>query len=78
MTDYVAVCEGATSAPTVGAGTFEASCASASGTVVYVPETAWGLPELTLEDGGLIAAAVLALWALAWAYRVIARMIEDS
>lgn len=78
MTDYVAVCEGATSAPVVGAGTFEASCTAAGGTVTYVPESAWGLPELTLADAGLIAVAVLSLWALAWSFRQLGRMIEDS
>lgn len=37
-----------------------------------------GFPELTVEGGASIAAAVLALWACAWAFRVIARQLWES
>jgi len=36
------------------------------------------LPDLTLEEGGLIATAIFGLWACAFAFRVIKRQLEES
>jgi len=37
-----------------------------------------GLPELTLEGGALIAGAIAALWATAWAFRVIRNQLKED
>jgi len=34
--------------------------------------------ELSVEDGGLIEGAVLAVWALAWGFRAIVRTIKET
>jgi hypothetical protein len=36
------------------------------------------LPDLTLEQGGLIATAIIALWSLGFIFRAIRKMIEES
>jgi hypothetical protein len=36
------------------------------------------LPELSLEDGGLIAAAIAGIWALGLCLRLIRKQLEDS
>ena len=76
MSDYQAVCIGATSEP-VWVSDLATDCADAGGSVGFSSYTTWGLPELTLEDGALIAGAILALWATSWFFRLFARMIED-
>ncbi len=75
MTDYVAVCEGATSAP-VYAGSVAADCATAGGAVVYVPESAWGLPDLTLEGGAQLAVAIISLLVIGFFFRAFRRVLE--
>jgi len=67
----------APSSPIVNTGDLVADCAAASGTVGWVESTG-GLPELSLADGGAIAGAMLALWAVAWAIRAIKKQLEDS
>lgn len=76
MSDYLAVCSGATSEP-VWISDFATDCATAGGTVVFSGYTTWGLPELTLDDGALIAGAILALWATAYFFRLFGRMIQE-
>jgi len=71
-----ALCTG-TTAPVVNTGDLVADCATAGGVTEWV-ELAGGLPELSLADGGLVAGAMLALWAVAWAIRAIKKQIEDS
>lgn len=75
MTDYVPVCEGATSAP-VYSGSVAADCATAGGAVVYVPESAWGLPDLTLEDGADLAVAVIGLLVIGFFFRAFKKALE--
>lgn len=77
MTDYVSVCVNATSVP-VYTGDVAADCATAGGTLQLVPQTAWGLPELTLAEGGAIAGAILLLWSAAWCLRQIANQVKES
>jgi len=74
--DYVLTCEGATSAPVIS-GTVVDACTTAAGAVAWV-EPASAIPELTLAGAGTIAAAILLLWASAWAFRVLRKMIEES
>jgi len=63
--------------PIVNTGDPEADCVTAGGAWAWV-ESTLGLPELTLSDGGAIAGAMLALWAVAWAIRAIKKQLEDS
>lgn len=77
MADYVVVCVGASAAP-VSTGDVSADCALAGGVLDQVPQTAWGLPELTLAEGGAIAGAILALWAVAYCIRQIANQVKES
>jgi len=67
----------APSSPIVNTGDLATDCTDAGGTVGWV-ESTLGLPELTLADGGAIAGAMLALWAVAWAIRAIKKQLEDS
>jgi len=71
-----ALCTGTTTA-IVNTGDLAADCSLAGGVMEWV-ELTGGLPELTLEDGGAIAGAMLALWAVAWAFRAIKKQIEES
>jgi hypothetical protein len=73
---YVVECVGATSLP-VTAVDLATDCATAGGTVAFV-EVSSALPELTLEEGGAIAGAILGLWAFAFCLRAIRNMIEES
>ena len=73
---YGVECIGATSVP-VASSDLAASCASAGGTLQFV-ESASILPELTLADGGLIAGAIIALWALGFCLREIQKMVKES
>lgn len=73
---YLLTCEGATSAPVI-TGTVVDACTAAGGVVDWV-ENASFLPELSLADGGLIAGAIIALWALAWTFRQFKRQISES
>lgn len=77
MSDYVSVCVAPTAVP-VNTGDPAADCVAAGGTSQLVPQTAWGLPELTLAEGGAIAGAILALWAAAWCIRQIANQVKES
>jgi len=74
--DYVLTCEGATSAPGVP-GSVVDTCTAAGGAVVW-SEPASAIPELTLDGAALIGGAILALWATAYAFRVIARQIRED
>ena len=74
--EYELICEAATSAPVI-TGAVTDACTSAGGTVAWV-ETSAVLPTLTIEEGGLIAVAILALWAVAWAIRQFSSQIEES
>jgi len=76
MASYDLVCEGATSVPVI-TGTLVDACTDAGGVLAYV-EVGSILPALTLAEGGAIATALIALWALAWAFRVLQRQIEES
>lgn len=69
-------CIGSTSA-ILNTGDLATDCATAGGSMGWVESTG-GLPELSLADGGLIAGAMLALWAVAWAFRVLAKQIQES
>jgi len=69
-------CIGSTSA-IANTGDLAADCATAGGSMGWV-ESVGGLPELSLTDGGLIAGAMLALWAVAWSFRVLKKQIEES
>jgi len=71
-----ALCTASTTA-IVNTGDLSADCATAGGVVEWV-ELTGGLPELSLADGGLIAGAMLALWAVAWSFRVLKKQIEES
>jgi hypothetical protein len=73
---YVMTCEGATSVPGDPATVVD-TCTAAGGVVSWV-EQGSALPELDLAGGALIGGAVLALWAAAWAFRVIARQLWSS
>jgi hypothetical protein len=69
-------CEGATSSPVITGDVVDA-CTTAGGTVSWV-ESAGFLPDLSLEDGGAIALAILGLWALGFCLRAIRKQLEDS
>ena len=73
---YQLTCEGATSVPEI-TGTAVDACTTAGGVVDWV-ENASFLPELSLEDGGLIAGAVIALWALAWTFRQLMKQLRED
>jgi len=75
---YQLVCEGATSVPVIGSGTVVDACTAAGGVVAWVEQGAGLLPDLTLEEGGQIATAILLLWATAFAFRVIKRQLQES
>lgn len=75
MADYFAVCEAAASAP-VDTGAPATDCTTAGGTYSYIEVTAWGLPELTLEDGGRIAVAIIALLVVGFAIRACRKALE--
>lgn len=74
---YELACEGATSVPVIGTGTVVDACTAVSGTVAW-RESTGALPELSLADGGLIAGAILALWATGYAIRAIRKQLEES
>jgi hypothetical protein len=73
---YQLTCQGATGVPEI-TGTAVDACTTAGGTVAWI-ENASFLPELSLADGGLIAGSIIALWALAWAFRQLAKQINGS
>jgi len=73
---YELICEGATSVPEI-TGTAVDACTTAGGVVDWV-EAASFLPDLSLEDGGLIAGAILALWTVGWVFRVLKRQIAEG
>lgn len=74
-TDYVLTCEAATSAPGVP-GVVVDTCTAAGGTVLWV-ESSSALPALSLAEGGLIASAILGLWALGWSFKAIKRHLWE-
>lgn len=49
-----------------------------AGVLEQVDTDSFVFPSLTIQDGNLIAAAVLGLWALAWGSRFIYRQIMTS
>jgi len=53
-------------------------CATSFDLAVGGGGPASGLPELTLEGGALIAGAIAALWATAWAFRVIRKQLSED
>lgn len=69
-------CQGASSVP-VNTGSPSSDCTAAGGSLTWV-ESGGVLPDLSLADGGLIAGAILALWAAGYAIRAIRNMIEES
>lgn len=69
-------CSGAASLP-VDTGSPSADCSTAGGSLQWV-ESESLLPELSLSDGGLLAGAILALWATGYAIRAIRKQLEDS
>lgn len=69
-------CQGATSAPVITGDVVDA-CTTAGGSVSWV-ESAGFLPELSLADGGAIAAAILGLWALGFCLGYIRRQLWES
>lgn len=52
-------------------------CATAC-TVTVVHEISIPILDLSLEDGGAIAGAVLAVWAVGYAFRAIAQTISGG
>lgn len=72
--NYVLTCTGG--GALTYTGDLATDCAAAGGTVGYSESTS-GLPELTLADGGAIAGAMLALWAVAWGIRAIKKHFEE-
>jgi hypothetical protein len=74
--DYELICEAATSAPVITGAAVDA-CTAAGGTVAWV-EVSSVLPDLSIEGGGLIALAILTLWALAWTFRQLSQQIKES
>lgn len=73
---YEIQCQGAASVP-VNTGSPASDCTTAGGSLTWV-ESAGVLPDLSLSEGGLIAGAILALWAVGWSIRAIRNMIEES
>lgn len=73
---YQLTCEGATSSPVITGDVVDA-CTTAGGTVAWV-ESAGFMPELSLEDGGSIAVAILALWALGFCLRFLRKQLWES
>jgi len=73
---YEMQCQGAAAIP-VNTGDPSADCAAVSGALTWV-ESAGVLPELSLVDGGLIAGAILALWATGFAIRAIRKQLSES
>lgn len=43
-----------------------------------ISDSSLGFSDLTYEEGGQIAAAILAIWAVAWVCKVISRMVLTS
>lgn len=74
--NYVLTCEAATSGPVITGSVVDA-CTDAGGVVAWI-EAESALPGLTLEGGGQIAVAIVALWALAWAFRSISRQLKED
>jgi len=77
MAEWIFVCASPTSTPTV-VTTLEAACTDAGGVPSLVLSDTGVLPELSLEGAGLIAAAVIGLWSVAWFFRVFKKQIEES
>lgn len=73
---YELRCDGATTA-IVPTGDPLTDCATAGGQALWLEATSV-LPELTLAEGGQIAAAIAALWAFAWCLRAIRNMVEEQ
>jgi len=69
-------CEGASGSPVITGDVLDA-CTAVGGTVDWV-ESAGFMPELSLEDGGFIAGAIIGLWALGWAFRALKRQAQES
>jgi len=76
MAVYELSCEAATSAP-VNTGAVVDDCTAAGGSVLWV-EPGSVLPDLTLAEGGALATAFLALWAVAFAFRALSRQIRED
>jgi len=76
MADYQIICSGASTAPSAGA--FDTDCTTAGGTVTVEEVAAGFIPDLTLAEGGAIGAAMIALWAVAWAVVAIRRVLGGS
>jgi len=74
--DYQLTCVAPTTVP-ANTGPFVDACTGAGGSVAWV-EPASAIPELTLEGAGIIASAVLLLWATAYAFRVLGRQIRED
>jgi hypothetical protein len=69
-------CEVGSSTPPSGGGT-TVNCTGAC-TVTHEISFIHPLLDLTPSEGGLIASAVLAVWAVAWAFRMLIRFLSSS
>jgi len=81
MATYVYQCDGGDLAILNAPGSDYSYCADAGGVASWVEfpvAAASPWPELSLSDGGLIAGAVIALWGLAWSFRVIKKQLESE
>lgn len=52
-------------------------CATAC-TVTVVHEFSLPLLQLTAEEGGAIASAILAIWAMGWGFRVLIQTLKNT